>query len=184
MWKQACVYVCVSHSVLSNSTWLLCPWDFPGKNTGAGCHSLLQGLFPTQGSNPCLNPLHLLHWRQILYHQSYQGSPKASTGSYNKWIKDDACSSGPGESERREDLGSYLEYVVLRMYSIQWPIYLSNLNVRGISVYLHVSLTHSPSPHFQLRSEDPCLLDRLTQLLCEARFCLSSLSRSGMPTSG
>ena len=25
---------------------LLCPWDFPGKNTGAGCHSLLQGMFP------------------------------------------------------------------------------------------------------------------------------------------
>ena len=31
------------------------PWDFPGQNTGVGCHSLLQGVFPTQGSNlvPC-----------------------------------------------------------------------------------------------------------------------------------
>ena len=38
------------------------PWDFPGKNTGAGCHFLLQGFFPTQGSNLCL-----LHCRQILY---------------------------------------------------------------------------------------------------------------------
>ena len=27
---------------------LLCPWDFPGKNTGVGSHSLLQGIFPTQ----------------------------------------------------------------------------------------------------------------------------------------
>jgi len=36
----------------------LCPWDFPGKNTGAGCHTLLQGIFPTQGLN-----LHLLHCR-------------------------------------------------------------------------------------------------------------------------
>ena len=27
-------------------------WDFPGKNTGVGCHFLLQGIFPTQGSNP------------------------------------------------------------------------------------------------------------------------------------
>ena len=35
-----------------------CPWDFPGKNTGVGCHFLLQGIFPTQGSNPGL--LHLL----------------------------------------------------------------------------------------------------------------------------
>ena len=33
---------------------LLCPWDFPGKSTGMGCHFLLQGIFPTQGSNPCL----------------------------------------------------------------------------------------------------------------------------------
>ena len=31
---------------------LLCPWDSPGKNTGMGCHSLLQRIFPTQGSNP------------------------------------------------------------------------------------------------------------------------------------
>ena len=33
---------------------LLCPWDCPGKNTGEGCHFLLQGIFPTQGSYPCL----------------------------------------------------------------------------------------------------------------------------------
>ena len=32
-----------------------------GKNTGVGCHFLLQGIFPTLGSNPCL--LHLLHWQ-------------------------------------------------------------------------------------------------------------------------
>ena len=31
-----------------------CPWDFPGKNTAVGCHFLLQGIFSTQGSNPCL----------------------------------------------------------------------------------------------------------------------------------
>ena len=30
---------------------LLCPWDFPGKNTGLGCHFLLQGIFLIQGSN-------------------------------------------------------------------------------------------------------------------------------------
>ena len=43
------------------------PWDSPGKNTGAGCHSLLQGIFPIQGSN-----LGLLHCRQILYSQIKQ----------------------------------------------------------------------------------------------------------------
>ena len=36
---------------------LLCPWDFLGKNTGVGRHFLLQGIYPTQGSNLCL-----LHW--------------------------------------------------------------------------------------------------------------------------
>ena len=32
----------------------LCPWDFPGRSTGVGCHFLLQGIFQTQGSNPGL----------------------------------------------------------------------------------------------------------------------------------
>ena len=41
---------------------LLCPWDFPGKNTGLGCHFLLQGIFSTLGSNPHLL-LCLLHWQ-------------------------------------------------------------------------------------------------------------------------
>ena len=45
---------------------LLCRWDSPGKNTGVGSHSLLQGIFPTQGLNP-----HLLHCRQILYRLSH-----------------------------------------------------------------------------------------------------------------
>ena len=48
-------------------TRLHCLWNSPGKNTGVGCHSLLQGIFPTQGSN-----LGLLHYRQILYHLSCQ----------------------------------------------------------------------------------------------------------------
>ena len=55
MQVSACVR---ARSVISDSLWpyarLLCPWDSPGKNTGVGCHFLLQGIFPTQGSNPCL----------------------------------------------------------------------------------------------------------------------------------
>ena len=47
----------------------LCPWNSAGQNPGVGSHSLLQGLFPTQGSNPGL-----LHCTQILYHPSHQGS--------------------------------------------------------------------------------------------------------------
>jgi len=42
--------------------------DFPGKNTGVGCHFLLQEIFPTQGLNPGLP-----HHRQTLYRLSHQG---------------------------------------------------------------------------------------------------------------
>ena len=57
---------CFSHVQLfaPHGVWptrLLYPWDFPGKNIGVGCHALLQGIFLTQGWNPCL--LCLLHWQ-------------------------------------------------------------------------------------------------------------------------
>ena len=75
----------VNLSVEFNSLWshglsparLLCPRDFSGKNTGVGRHSLLQGIFMTQGLN-----LVLLHCRQILYCLNYQGSPW-----WKKWKK-------------------------------------------------------------------------------------------------
>ena len=57
-------------------TRLLCPWNSPSKNTGVGCHFLLQGSFPTQGGK-----LGLLHCRQILYHLSHQGSPTIHLGA-------------------------------------------------------------------------------------------------------
>ena len=49
---------------------LYSPWTFSNKNTGVGCLSLLQGIFPTQGSNPGLP-----HCRQILYQLNHKGSP-------------------------------------------------------------------------------------------------------------
>ena len=56
-------------------TRLLCPWNFPGKNTRVVCLALLptQGIFPTQGSNPHLQCL--LYWIWILYLLSHWGSP-------------------------------------------------------------------------------------------------------------
>ena len=70
-----------SHWVVSSSLWchglrsinLLCPWNFPGKNIGAGCHFLLQGIFPAQGSNWHL--LHLLHWQAEFLALSHWESP-------------------------------------------------------------------------------------------------------------
>ena len=77
-WEAIYCPKCASCSVMSDSlrpyglqpASLLCPCDSPGKNTRVGCHSLLQGIFLTEGSNP-----DLLHCRQILYSLNHQGSP-------------------------------------------------------------------------------------------------------------
>ena len=73
-----CVSVCVLSHLVCLTLWnpmdyscrLFYAWDSPGKNTGVGSHSLLQGIFLTQGSN-----LGLLHCRQILYCLSHHVSP-------------------------------------------------------------------------------------------------------------
>ena len=62
----------LSHVWLFATPWpipvrFLCPWNSPGKNTGVGCHALLQGIFLVQGLNTSL-----LHCRQVLYHLSHQ----------------------------------------------------------------------------------------------------------------
>ena len=67
------ILVCESCSVVSNFLWPhgpYSPWNSPDQNTGVGSLSLLQGIFPTQGSNPGLP-----HCRRILYQLSHQGSP-------------------------------------------------------------------------------------------------------------
>ena len=48
----SCVRLCDPHGL--QPARLVCPWDSTGKNTGVGCQALLQGIFPTQGLNPCL----------------------------------------------------------------------------------------------------------------------------------
>ena len=78
-WKNICppcppLCVCESRSVVSDSLRpheLYSPWNFPGQNTGVGSYSLLQGIFPTQGSNPGLP-----HCRQILYQLSHNESTR------------------------------------------------------------------------------------------------------------
>ena len=73
---QVKVLVAQSCPTLCNPTdpaRLLCLWDFPGKDTGVGCHSLLQGIFPD-----------LLYCRQILFHLSHLGSPKKFNKDFKK----------------------------------------------------------------------------------------------------
>ena len=77
--------------------------DSPGKNTGVGCHALLQGNILTQESNPSL-----LHCRRILYHLSYQGSlggtlckVKAKVAQLFPPLCDSIDCSPPGSSVHR-----------------------------------------------------------------------------------
>ena len=78
-----------SHSVIPDSlqphglqpTRLFCPQDSPGKNTGADCHFLLQGIFPTQGLN--LRLLCLLHQQVGFLPLSHPGSP--ITTNFDFW---------------------------------------------------------------------------------------------------
>ena len=61
---QSCPTFCIPICIYS-------PWNSPGQNTGVGRLSLLQGISPTQGSNPGL-----LQCRWILYQLSHKGSPR------------------------------------------------------------------------------------------------------------
>ena len=84
-----------SHSVVSDCLQLhglYSPWNSPGQNIGAGGLSLLQWIFPTQGSNPGL-----LHYRWILYQLSHKGSPRILD-----WVAYPFCS---GSSQPRNRTG-------------------------------------------------------------------------------
>ena len=92
---------CEVASVMFNSlrphgphpTSLLSPWDYLGKNTGVGCHALLQGIFPTQGFSPCL--LRLLHWQAGSLPPAPTGQPR----NVHSIFKDDHIVYLSGTSE-------------------------------------------------------------------------------------
>ena len=84
-----------SHSIMSDPLrphGLYRLWNFPGQNTGVGSLSLLQGIFPTQGSNPGLT-----HWKWILYQLSHKGSPRIL-----EWV---ACPFSSGSPQPRNWTG-------------------------------------------------------------------------------
>ena len=89
---------------------LLCPWDSPGKNTGVGCHALLQGILPTQGQS--LSLLHVQHWQAGLYHQHHLGSKK-SLENTDKWLrKKPPCQ--PQETQSRRHIWCFMELLKVR----------------------------------------------------------------------
>ena len=88
---------------------LYSPWNSPGQNTGVGSFSLLQGIFPTQGSNPGLP-----HCGRILYQLSNQGSPEVPQsqwrllgGASRGWATGGQMST-PGWAGLAVDLGDHL----------------------------------------------------------------------------
>ena len=87
-WNSLLKYENESSSVVSDSLrphGLYSPWNSPGQNTGVGNLSLLQGIFPTQRSNPGLP-----HYRWILYQLRLQGSPILLNLSLI-WLQEEAC---------------------------------------------------------------------------------------------
>ena len=74
---ESCPTLCKPMDCMQSAR-LLCPWNFPGKNAGLHCQSLLQGVLLTQGSSPCL-----LHWQVDFLTTKPPGKPKY-TISYGK----------------------------------------------------------------------------------------------------
>ena len=132
-WSQSCSVLSTLCDPIDNS-----PWNSPGQNTRAGSLSLLQGIFPTQGSTPGL-----LHCRQILYQLSHQASPHSqerpsfSSGtkvleeiSYQySWlpVEGDAVVYKPGKSS-----GSIWELLKVKNFMTQDPT-LRDFDVLGLS---------------------------------------------------
>ena len=127
--------------VVSDSLWppgLHSPWNSAGQNTAVGSRSLLQGIFPTEGSNPGL-----LHCRQILYHLSHQVSPRVldwiaypfssrssrprsqtgfscfAGGFFTSWAIRDATSS----------VYHYIMSFFVSCYSLYFEIYLPDISI-------------------------------------------------------
>ena len=89
MFFSACLFIL---SVTSNSlqptglqtAWLLCPWNFPGNNTGMGQYFLLQGISLTQGLN--LQLLYLLHWQGAFFTTVPPEKPFSSLGNHADYL--------------------------------------------------------------------------------------------------
>ena len=94
--------------------------DSPGKNTGVGCHTFLQGVFPTLG----LNPGSISHCRQMLYHLSHQGSPYTWEGERvidkdsSRWVSTEVSHSSWEQPENTRYLWMSLQKARLSYASL------------------------------------------------------------------
>ena len=107
--------------------------DSPPKNTGVGCHALLQGIFSTQGSDPGLS-----HCKQILYQLSHQGSPRIL-----EWV---ACPFSRGSSRPRDQ--TQVSHIASRFFT-SWATSEAQEHWSGKPIPSPQDL---PSPEIKLRS--------------------------------
>ena len=135
---------------------LFCPWDFPGKNTGVGCHFLLQEIFLSQGLNPGL-----LHYRQMLLLSEPPG----------KSIQNQACTH------------NVLSRTKLKRATI-WVVFQSSLKVQLVECHIsfiqHVSLLKVILPDGSLH----CLLTPFIHLLSPQQDSLNIYSYNAMLFTG
>ena len=157
----------LGHSVVSNSlgpfrlqsTRLLCPRDFSGKNTAVRCHFLLQGIFLTQELNSHL--LCFLHYRWILYTLSHQGMLKPSQNSIRM--------------ERMHDWAS-ISYTLLLIYII---LISRGFRLQGFCFCFSHILLHFRNFHWDpywsnihLFRYQPCLYHKNYNALQRRKMCL------------
>ena len=112
--------------------------DSPGKNTGMGCHALLQGIFPTQGLNPGLP-----HCRQILYHLSHWGSPRIL-----EWV---AYSLPRGNFLTQESNQGLLHWILYQLSYLGSPPFIFSSVQFSRSV-----MSDSLRPHELQHARPPC----------------------------
>ena len=133
-----------SHSVVSNSLQthrLHSPWNSPGQSMGVGSLSLLQGIFPTQGSNPGLP-----HCRRILYQLIHKGSP-LKTWVISKNISQ-TFSSSLSQCHRSEETPSL------------HPVPLESIHIEK-SALGRQEMSHTPSESFCQEASLPLLGHRI-----------------------
>ena len=179
---QSLIWVCPLQSHGLYSIRLLCPWDFPGKNTEEDCHFLLQRIFPTQGSYPS----HLC-CRQILYQLSHQGSPNrlirdreqigvslvVQTVKNLPAMRETRVSSRVREDPLEKEMATHSSIIAWRIPWTEEPV---SLQSRGSQRVTRLSDFHTSDRQVgrQIGRQIDRQIDRFTQRLSEAKTQASS----------
>ena len=154
---------------------LLCSWDFSGRNTAVGCHLLLQGIFPTQGSDFSL--LGLLCWHAILHHRATWGAWVGGSGvktclpmqemRVQSLSREDPAGAGNGNplhSSCLENLTARVAWQATQSMGLQKSLtcfkWLNNTTTKLGGIFFH-DLKTSPNPLFSAPIRREAMFDFL-----------------------